>query len=267
LDAIKRIAEDREFGDAGNRIIIEERLEGHEVSLLCITDGRTIVTLPPAQDHKPAFDGDTGPNTGGMGAYCPTPLFTDEMLQNVTERILVPSVHAMKRGRNPFRGVLYAGLMITRGGPRVIEFNARFGDPETEVMLPRLTSDLFEVLLTAATGKLSDLEAPVFDPRPCVGVVMASGGYPGTYQAGKPIEGLEAAAALEDVAVYHAGTRRRQDGGLSTAGGRVLCVTAKGSGFADARDRAYRAVGVIRWEDEYHRTDIAHRALGRTSPA
>ncbi len=260
LDAIKRIAEDREFGDAGNRIIIEERLEGHEVSLLCITDGRTIVTLPPAQDHKPAFDGDTGPNTGGIGAYCPTPLFTDEMLQNVTERILVPSVHAMKRGRNPFRGVLYAGLMITNQGPKVLEYNVRFGDPECQPLLMRLQSDLLDIIEATVDGTLDQLPPLQWDPRPAICVVMASDGYPGKYETGKPIRGLEDAAKLRDVKVFHAGTTRVGDN-IVTSGGRVLGVTALGSSISAAKLQAYTAVKCIRWDGAWCRKDISDKAL------
>jgi phosphoribosylamine--glycine ligase len=183
------------------------------------------------------------------------------MLDKVVRDILVPTLNGLKTEGIRYRGVIYAGLMITKGGPRVVEFNARFGDPESEVMFPRLRSDLYEILHTAATGRLATLDAPDVDERPCVGVVMASGGYPDSYQAGKPIYGLEEAAALGDVTVYHAGTRLREDGGLSTAGGRVLCVSALGRDYRSARDRAYEAVGRIRWEGAYHRSDIAHRVL------
>lgn len=263
LETLDDMMESKAFGDAGTTIVIEEFLRGEEASVHAITDGETLYVLPTAQDHKAIFDGDKGPNTGGMGAYSPAPIVEGAMLDRVLRDVLIPTLNGLKVEGIPYRGVIFAGLMITKGGPRVVEFNARFGDPEAEVMLPRLESDLFEVLLTAATGRLKDIEPPSVDPRPCVGVVMASGGYPGRYPTGKPIDGLEAAEALEDVLVFHAGSRARADGGVSTAGGRVLCVTARGADFAEARTRAYGGVGVISWEGEYHRTDIANRALGR----
>jgi phosphoribosylamine--glycine ligase len=211
LDAIERICGDREFGDAGNSLIIEEKLVGQEASVLAITDGETIVTLPAAQDHKPAYDGDKGPNTGGMGAYCPTPIIDEEMMQKVEEEVLVPIVHAMKRARKPFKGVLYAGLMLTPAGPKVLEFNARFGDPECQPLLMRLKTDLFDILEAAAKGKLSELAPLEWDDRPSLCVVMASEGYPGSYEKGRAITGLEAADAIEDVKVFHAGTRMAGD--------------------------------------------------------
>ncbi len=264
LAALDDMMIDKRFGDAGAKLVVEEFLRGEEASVHVITDGQTMLTLPTAQDHKAVFDGDKGPNTGGMGAYSPAPVVEGEMLARIERDILVPILDALRQEGIEYRGAIFAGLMITRGGPRVIEFNARFGDPESEVMFPRLKADLFEILFTAATGKLADLEAgPEVDPRPCVGVVMASEGYPGSYQAGKPLYGLEDAGALPGVTVFHAGTRRRDDGGLSTAGGRVLCVSALGDDFQAARDRAYEATGLIRFEGAYKRSDIAHRALGR----
>ncbi|HVG93300.1 MAG TPA: phosphoribosylamine--glycine ligase, partial [Planctomycetota bacterium] len=250
----------KKFGDAGARIVIEEFLRGEEVSVHAITDGDTLLLCPSAQDHKRLKDGDQGPNTGGMGAYSPAPVLTDKILDVVVRTILVPVLHALKREGIEYRGVLYAGLMLTRGGPRVLEWNCRFGDPETQVILPRLTGDLGAVLLAAANGKLDAVEALEVDPRPVVGVVMASEGYPEAYKAGRPILGLDEAGRMEDVTVYHASTRRK-DGALLTAGGRVLTVTALGRDFADARDRAYKGVGAISWEGEQHRTDIARRAL------
>ncbi|HEX3871864.1 MAG TPA: phosphoribosylamine--glycine ligase, partial [Pirellulales bacterium] len=196
IEAVKRIGRNKEFGDAGNQIVIEERLDGQEASVLAITDGRTIVTLPPAQDHKRAFDGDTGPNTGGMGAYCPAPLVTDDLLHLIEEQVLVPTVHAMKRGRRPFKGVLYAGVMITNQGPKVLEYNVRFGDPECQPILMRLGSDLVDLVEATVDGRLEELEPPVFDPRPAVSVVMASEGYPGEYERGFPIRGLDEAAKV-----------------------------------------------------------------------
>jgi len=262
LAAITDMMQERSFGEAGATVLVEEFLRGEEASVHAVTDGETLMIFPTAQDHKAAFDGDEGPNTGGMGAYSPAPVVAGAMLRRIERDILLPILDGLKKLGIRYRGVLYAGLMITKGGPRVIEFNARFGDPETEVMLPRLKSDLYEILEAAADGRLKELDPPEFDERPCVGVVMASGGYPGPYSVGKPITGLEDAAAQPDVAIFHAGTRRREDGGLSTAGGRVLCVTARGDDFQAARDRAYEAVRCIRWEGAYHRGDIAHRALG-----
>ena len=190
LRAVEQIARQKAFGAAGDRLVIEERLDGQEASVLAITDGQTIVTLQPAQDHKAAFDGDTGPNTGGMGAYCPAPLVDDEMLHWIEEHVLVPTVHAMKRARRPFRGVLYAGLMITKQGPKVLEYNVRFGDPECQPLLMRLKTDLVDLLEATVEGRLDQLGPLEWDPRPAVCVVMASQGYPGKYTAGHPIRGL-----------------------------------------------------------------------------
>jgi phosphoribosylamine---glycine ligase len=260
LEAIDRIAFHREFGDAGNQVVIEERLEGPEASVLAITDGRTILTLPAAQDHKPAYDQDRGPNTGGMGAYSPTPIVNDQRMRWIEEHVLVPTVHAMKRARTPFRGVLYAGLMITRQGPRVLEYNVRFGDPECQPILMRLKGDLVEVLEATVDGRLEELDGLQWDPRPAVCVVMASEGYPGDYQKGHPIRGLEQAAELPDVKVFHAGTRE-DNGRIVTAGGRVLGVTAVGDSIAQAKLQAYTAVKCIRWSGAWCRKDIADQAI------
>ena len=208
--------------------MIEERLDGEEASVLAITDGQTIVTLQPAQDHKPAYDGDVGPNTGGMGAYCPAPLVTDEMLSWIEGHVLVPTVHAMRRVKRPFRGVLYAGLMITRQGPKVLEFNARFGDPECQPLLMRLKTDLVDLVEAAVQGRLHQIGPLAWDPQPTVCVVMASKGYPGPYTKGHPIRGLDAADRLPGVKVFHAGTATGRQGRTVTAGGRVLGVTASG---------------------------------------
>ncbi len=260
LDAIRRIARDREFGTAGDQLVMEERLDGQEASVLAITDGRTIVTLPPAQDHKPAGDGDTGPNTGGMGAYCPTPLVTDEMLGWIEEHVLVPTVHAMKRARQPFRGVLYAGLIMTNQGPKVLEYNVRFGDPECQPLLMRLKSDLVDLIEATIDSRLNEIEPLEWDPRPAVCVVMASAGYPGSYERGKPIRGLDEAAKLPDVKVFHAGTAT-SDGQVVTNGGRVLGVTALGNSISAAKLQAYTAVKCIRWEGAWCRKDISDKAL------
>ena len=259
IEAVNRIAKDKEFGAAGNQLVIEERLDGDEVSVLAITDGRTIVTLPAAQDHKAAFDGDTGPNTGGMGAYCPTPLLSEDDLHRIEELVLVPTVHAMKRMRRPFRGVLYAGLMMTNQGPKVLEFNVRFGDPECQPLLMRLNSDLLDLLEAAVDDRLEHAAPPQWDDRAAVSVVMASAGYPGKYEQGFPIRGLEEAANVPGVKVFHSGTATA-DGKVVTNGGRVLAVTALGSSVPTAKLSAYTAVKQIRWEGAWCRKDISDRA-------
>jgi phosphoribosylamine--glycine ligase len=260
LEAVERIGKQLEFGDAGKRIVIEERLDGREASVLALTDGQTILTLPPAQDHKRAFDGDTGPNTGGMGAYCPAPLVDDEMLRWIEGHVLVPTVHAMKRARRPFRGILYAGIMLTNQGPKVLEYNVRFGDPECQPILMRLKSDLLELLLATVEGRLDQIEPPEWDERPSVCVVMAAEGYPGKYAKGKPIRGLDEAAKVPDVQVFHAGTTTK-DGQAVTDGGRVLGVTALGNTIQTAKLQAYTAVKSIRWDGAWCRKDISDKAL------
>ncbi|MEM6979864.1 MAG: phosphoribosylamine--glycine ligase [Planctomycetota bacterium] len=262
LDAIDRIAARREFGAAGRELIIEERLSGPEVSVLAITDGETIVTLPPAQDHKPAHDGDTGPNTGGMGAYCPTPVLDAEMLGRIEETILVPVVHAMKRSRRPFQGLLYAGLMLTPAGPKVLEFKVRFGDPECQPLLMRLKTDLVEIMMATINGTLQELGPLEFDDRPSICVVMASEGYPGEYQTGYEISGIDQADAMSDVKVFHAGTKL-VDSAITNAGGRVLGVTAMGDSISAAKLRAYQAVREIRWRGAWCRKDISDKALAK----
>ncbi len=251
--------ERQRFGDAGRRLVVEEFLPGEEASILALTDGETIAILEPSQDHKAALDGDQGPNTGGMGAYCPAPVVTTRVLDQVARSVLVPVVHALRRGGRPYRGVLYAGLMISKAGPKVLEFNCRFGDPETQVVLPRLRTDLVDLMEATIDGTLGTLDL-AWDPRPALNVVLASRGYPGAYPKGFPIEGLDAAAAEESVHVFHAGTARAGDR-IVTAGGRVLSVTALGADLRDARDRAYRAVGKVRFEGAHYRRDIGHRAL------
>jgi phosphoribosylamine--glycine ligase len=260
IDAVNRIWRDREFGAAGDELVIEDRLYGEEASVLVITDGRTLVALPAAQDHKPAMDGDTGPNTGGMGAYSPTPLIDTAAQAKVEEEILVPTVHAMKRARHPFQGVLYAGLMVTQQGIKVLEYNVRFGDPECQPLMMRLQSDLLELLEATVAGRLSSVEPPRWDPRPSVCVVMASDGYPGNYEKGRPIRGLEDAARLPNVKVFHAGTLA-QDGETVTNGGRVLGVTAIADTIAAAKLQAYRAVKCIRWQGAWCRKDISDKGI------
>jgi phosphoribosylamine--glycine ligase len=265
LAAIERIMVREEFGRAaGRQVIIEKRLEGEELSVLALVSGRTIVPLQPTQDHKAIFDSDEGPNTGGMGAYCPAPVGTPELMAQVEETILVPTVHAMKRSRHAFRGVLYAGLMLTNQGPRVLEFNCRFGDPEVQPLLMRLKTDLLDLLEAAVDGRLDEFPEGrlEWDERPAVCVVMASGGYPGAFQKGKVITGLAEAAKLPDVKVFHAGTKREKDLVL-TDGGRVLAVTALGGTLAEAKRNAYEAVGKIHFQGAHYRKDIADKALRR----
>jgi phosphoribosylamine--glycine ligase len=260
IQAVRRVVVEKEFGAAGDQLIIEDRLEGDEASVLAITDGHAIVTLVPAQDHKRAHDGDRGPNTGGMGAYTPTPLIDAERLHWIEEHVLVPVVHAMKRARSPFRGVLYAGLMITPQGPKVLEFNVRFGDPECQPILMRLRSDLLGVIEATVEGRLEDLPPLEWREEPAVCVVMASEGYPGKYPVGRPIRGLEEAAKLPGVKVFHAGTATA-DGQVVTAGGRVLSVTALGQSISEAKLHAYTAVKQIRWAGAWCRKDISDKAL------
>ncbi|MFW5856581.1 MAG: phosphoribosylamine--glycine ligase [Planctomycetota bacterium] len=249
------------FGDAGARVVIEERMEGEEVSVLALTDGKTIAPLASAQDHKAVRDNDEGPNTGGMGAYSPAPVLTDALADEVIDRILVPTVHALQREGRPYRGVLYAGLMITKSGPKVVEYNCRFGDPEIQPLLMRLASDPAAHFAAVAQGRLAG-ETLEWRPEPAVCVVMASGGYPGPYEKGVPIEGLDAAGALDGVEVFHAGTARRGRK-IVTAGGRVLNVTALGADIPAAIERAYAAVERIRFEGAHWRTDIGQKAVRR----
>ena len=260
-DAVDRIMIRREFGEAGDQIVIESMLEGEEASMIAFTDGRTIAVLPSTQDHKPIYDDDKGPNTGGMGAYSPAPVITDDVAAHIEREVLVQTVHAMNREDKPFHGVLYAGIMVTNEGPQVLEFNCRMGDPETQPLMMRLKSDLVPILLATIDGTLEEME-PEWDERPTVCVVMASGGYPGSYGKGYPIRGLEEAARMKDVVVFHAGTRLL-DGEVVTAGGRVLGVTAIGDTIREAKDRAYAAVAKIHYQDAYYRTDIAQKAIDR----
>ena len=261
LEAIDIIARQKQFGDAGNKMIIEDRLQGIEASILAITDGQTILTLPPAEDHKRAHDGDTGPNTGGMGAYCPTPSIDEKTLRWVESNVLVQTVHVMKRKRNPFRGILYAGMMMTPQGPKVLEYNVRFGDPECQTLLLRLKTDFLDLLEATVDRRLGEIGPLQWDERPSVCVVMASDGYPGKYEKGKVIRGLEDAAAIEDVKVFHAGTRLDENQNVLTNGGRVLGVTALGDSVATAKLQAYKAIKCIRWDGAWCRKDISDKAI------
>jgi phosphoribosylamine--glycine ligase len=261
-EAIDRIL-DGVFGGTDTRLVIEEYMPGEEVSLFALCDGERAVLFGAAQDHKRAFDGDTGPNTGGMGAYAPAPVFTPQVAQQAMERIVLPTVRGMAAEGAPFRGVLFAGLMVTAEGPRLIEYNVRFGDPECQVLMRRFRGDLAALLMACARGDLrtADVSVDDFDPRPAVAVVMAANGYPGTVARGSEIVGLERAEQEADVVVFHAATRRLADGSLLADGGRVLTVSALGEDIADAVNRAYAAVDRIDWKGGFCRRDIAWRAL------
>jgi len=262
LAAIERIMVREEFGrTAGRQVVIEKRLDGEELSVLALVSGRTIIPLAPSQDHKRALDDDEGPNTGGMGAYCPAPVGTLEVLNDIESHALVPTVHALKRRRTPFRGVLYAGVMVTNQGPRILEYNCRFGDPELQPVLMRLKTDLFELLLATVEDRLGDFADKLdWDPRPAVCVVMASSGYPSNYARGKLVTGLGEAAQLANVKVFHAGTKL-DTGHVVTDGGRVLGVTALGETLAEAKKNAYEAVAKINFAGAHYRRDIADKAL------
>jgi phosphoribosylamine--glycine ligase len=275
LEAVDRMMVRREFGDAGSTILIEERLCGQEVSVLAVVAGRSIWLLDPCQDHKQVGQGDTGPNTGGMGAYCPTPVLDAPTLGAIQREILVPTADALRREGVEYRGVLYAGIMITPGGPKVLEYNSRFGDPEAQVLLPRLRGDLIELLWAACTatgapGRPGSLDeaAVEFDPRTACCVVMCSQGYPGPYQKGRVITGIADAEALggdgQEVIVFHAGTRYDDNGRLVTSGGRVLGITALAEDLQTARDLANTACEKIHFEGAYFRRDIGDRVLVRS---
>lgn len=259
LDAIDDMMGDLKFGGAGARVVLEEFMEGEEASLLAFTDGETIVSMIAAQDYKRANDNDEGPNTGGMGTYAPAPVMTDILRLKAVEKVLKPTIAAMKAEGRPYQGCLYAGLMINGDSIKVVEFNCRFGDPETQVIMPLLDGDLAEIMLACATGTLAKADIGWHD-QAAVCVVMASGGYPGSYQQGLLISGLAEADALEGVAVFHAGTKV-VDGQIVTAGGRVLGVTAVGKNIREAKDKAYEAIAKISFEGAHYRQDIAWRAL------
>jgi phosphoribosylamine--glycine ligase len=260
-DAIKRAMVEKAFGRAGDKVIVEEFLEGEEASLLAFSDGVTVIPMIPAQDHKRIYDADVGPNTGGMGAYAPAPVVDGPIMNKVKENTLFPAVTGLAREGRPYRGVLYAGLMITSGEPKVIEFNCRFGDPEAQVILPLLENDLVDIMMACTEGKLDEVKIDA-SKRAAVCVVIASGGYPLDYERGKVIEGLEKCGSMGDVIVFHAGTKKA-DGKIVTSGGRVLGVTALGDNLKDAIKRAYQAVGEIGFDRMHYRKDIGHRALGR----
>ncbi len=250
------------FGEAGEQIVIEEFMEGQEVSFFAISDGKTALPLIGAQDHKRAFDGDKGPNTGGMGAYSPAPVFGKKEMGKVLKTIIQPTIDGMTKDGHPFVGVLFAGLMMTKDGPKLIEYNCRFGDPECQVLMRRLDSDLVEIFQAAIEQKLDKLTPPVWHKNPVVNVVVATKGYPGAYEKGSQISGLDAANAREEVVIFHAGTRLNDKGELTASGGRVLNVTAKAASVKTAVKSAYAAIDEdIDWPEGFCRRDIAHHAL------
>ncbi len=259
IEAVKLIMEKKEFGSAGEKVVIEECLVGEEASIIAFTDGKSIVPLASSQDHKRIFDNDQGPNTGGMGAYSPAPVVTDRLMEQIDVEILKPFVAGLRQEGIVYKGVLYAGVMVTKQGPKVLEFNARFGDPETQPILMRMKSDIVPIFEAIIDGKLDDREI-LWDERAAVCVVLAAGGYPGKYEKGKPISGLDKIDQLDDVMVFHAGTGY-EGRGVVTAGGRVLGVTALGDGIKFAVDKAYRAVKMIKFDGMQYRKDIGKKAL------
>jgi phosphoribosylamine--glycine ligase len=259
IEAIDSIMRKKNFGQAGERIVIEELLKGPECSVLAFVDRKNIYVMEPAQDHKPVNDGDTGPMTGGMGAYSPTPVMTDALMSQVERDILVPVLDGLTREGIEYKGVLYAGLMLTTNGPKVLEFNCRFGDPETQPLMMRFRGDLLEVMLAVAEGRLDKVELN-WDPRPALCVVATSAGYPGPYEGGVVITGIADADSMRDVKVFQAGTRM-SNGQLVNDGGRVLGVTALGDTVADAQKRAYQAMKLIQFEGMHYRRDIGEQAI------
>ncbi|GAB5413346.1 MAG: phosphoribosylamine--glycine ligase [Congregibacter sp.] len=252
------------FGEAGCRVVIEEFLDGEEASYIVVCDGKNIVPMATSQDHKRVGEGDTGPNTGGMGAYSPAPVVDETVDQRIMDEVILPTVRGMASDGHHYKGFLYAGLMIDdAGNPKVIEFNCRFGDPETQPIMLRLRSDLLTLCEASIDGTLAGISAD-WDPRPAMGVVLAAGGYPGSYAKGAPISGLESVASSQ-AKVFHAGTQRQDNGTVVTQGGRVLCVTALGANIREARDNCYAAVDMISWEGAFHRRDIGWRAIERYS--
>ncbi|MGB2706346.1 MAG: phosphoribosylamine--glycine ligase [Candidatus Omnitrophota bacterium] len=258
LGVVDKIMIEKVFGSSGDRVIIEECLEGEEASIIVVSDGENVVPLASSQDHKRIFDNDKGPNTGGMGAYSPAPLVTDEIFDKTISKIIMPAIRGMKKKGTPHKGVLYAGIMISDGEPKLLEFNVRLGDPETQVVLPRLNSRLLELIESATDGSLKDYSLN-WSGKSCVCVVMASGGYPGKYEKGKEISGIEKALELEDTIVFHAGTTYGDR--ILTNGGRVLNVVALGEDLKEAIDKAYKACSVIKFEGVHYRKDIGHKAL------
>jgi phosphoribosylamine--glycine ligase len=261
IAAVKDMLAGNAFGEAGHRVVVEEFLQGEEASFIAMVDGENILPMASSQDHKAAYDGDTGPNTGGMGAYSPAPVVTPEIHERIMREVMEPTVKGMAAEGHPYTGFLYAGVMIAPDGtPKVLEYNCRFGDPETQPIMMRLQSDLVELCEKALDHQLGGATAQ-WDPRAALGVVLAAGGYPGSYRKGDAIEGLDT-AEQPDTKVFHAGTAE-QDGHVVTAGGRVLCATALGATVAEAQAKAYAVAGEIKWQDMYYRKDIGHRAVAR----
>jgi phosphoribosylamine--glycine ligase len=258
IEAIDVIMKDKVFGEAGNRVVVEDFMSGEEASFLAFTDGKTVLPLPTSQDHKPIFDGDKGPNTGGMGAYSPAPVVNPVLEKQIMNKIMIPTVKGMAKEGRPYKGVLYAGLMIKDGKAKVVEFNCRFGDPEAQPLLMRLKTDLVDIAEAVLAGQLHRIKLDI-DPRPTVCVVMSSGGYPGSYEKGKIISGLDKAAKQESVVVFHAGTALKNKK-IVTAGGRVLGVTAIGNDLEAAISKAYETVAMINWPGCFYRTDIGAKA-------
>ena len=268
---IDALMEEGRHGKAGARVLIEEFMEGEEASVFLVTDGATLCILEPVQDHKRVGDGDVGPNTGGMGVFSPVPELGKRVHKQIESHVLLPTVHALRREGLEFRGVLFVGLMITESGPKVVEYNVRFGDPECEVLMRRMKSDIVPLLLATAEGRLEEIEPPTWDSRPVVGVIAAAEGYPDAPRKGDPITGLDEANAVEGVVVFHSGTRRVKSpaGELSVQsnGGRVLCITAVGDTLDDARERAYRAFDLIQYDGKFCRRDIGRRREARRGRA
>lgn len=256
---IVALMEEKVFGEAGSRIVIEEMLEGKEISVMAFSDGESVLPMVASQDHKRAYEGDRGPNTGGMGAYSPVPWYDGDVENDVLKNILEPAVRGLKELGRPYKGVLYAGLMLTSEGPKVLEFNARFGDPETQVVLPRMDADLVRVMVACCTGRLAEVDLG-WNERAAVCVVLASEGYPGSYEKGKLISGLDEAGRIPGVILFHAGTRGTE-AGLVTSGGRVLGVTAMGNGIEEAANTCYEAIRLIKFEGMRYRRDIAGQVL------
>ena len=259
-DAIQDMLAGNAFGEAGHRVVVEEFLDGEEASFIVMVDGKNIVPMATSQDHKRVGDGDTGPNTGGMGAYSPAPVVTPEMHDRIMDLVIRPTVEGMAAEGNTYTGFLYAGLMIMADGtPKVIEYNCRFGDPETQPIMLRMKSDIVTLCLAGVNGELEDMVAE-FDPRAAIGVVLAAGGYPADYTKGHVISGIP--EATEGLKVFHAGTAEK-DGQVVTSGGRVLCATALGNTVTEAQQKAYELVKEISWDGMFHRNDIAYRAIAR----
>jgi phosphoribosylamine--glycine ligase len=262
IDALRLIMKERAFGEAGEKVVVEECLKGEEASFMAFTDGKTVLPMVSSQDHKRVFDGDMGPNTGGMGAYSPAPVITKELEQTIMDKVMKPALRGMRSEGIKYKGILYAGIMVKDGAPYVLEFNCRFGDPETQPVLMRMESDLFDVLTALTDEKLSDIEIK-WRPDASVCVVLASGGYPGKYEKGKVIKGLEEVKNMDNVMVFHAGTAFN-NGEIVTSGGRVLGVTAIAKDINSAKEKAYEAAGKINFKGMHYRTDIADRAIRRT---